>query len=128
MSEHLHTVPLGFDSKHPGKTGIVSARSGVDYTPGIPEHVGRIDIERRDAPALTVVFRTGTCCRCLGYPDIEQPLMLDEPRNRPQPFLEQGMYIIQEIILEHDGCVAVNTLPDRGTCITIRLPCKERQA
>ena len=39
-----------------------------------------------------------------------------------------GMYIIQEIILEHGGCVAVNTLPDKGTRITIRLPREEQQA
>jgi two-component system NtrC family sensor kinase len=39
-----------------------------------------------------------------------------------------GMYIIQEIILEHGGCIAVNALHDRGTRITIRLPREERQA
>jgi len=38
------------------------------------------------------------------------------------------MYIIQEIILEHGGCIAVNTLPDGGTRITIRLPREDLQA
>jgi two-component system NtrC family sensor kinase len=39
-----------------------------------------------------------------------------------------GMYIIQEIILEHGGCIAVNTLPESGTRITIRLPREDRKA
>jgi len=39
-----------------------------------------------------------------------------------------GMYIIQEIIMEHGGCIAVSTLPGRGTRITIRLPREDRQA
>jgi signal transduction histidine kinase len=38
-----------------------------------------------------------------------------------------GMYIIQEIILEHDGCIAVNSLPGTGTRITIRLPREDLQ-
>jgi len=39
-----------------------------------------------------------------------------------------GMYIIQEIILEHGGCVAVSTPPGSGTRITIRLPREDRRA
>jgi len=39
-----------------------------------------------------------------------------------------GMYIIQEIILEHGGCIAVNTPPGGGTRVTIRLPREDLQA
>jgi signal transduction histidine kinase len=39
-----------------------------------------------------------------------------------------GMYIIQEIILEHGGCIAVDTPPGGGTRVTIRLPREDLQA
>ncbi len=36
-----------------------------------------------------------------------------------------GLYIIQEIIRENDGCIAVVSRPGRGTRIILRLPCHE---
>jgi signal transduction histidine kinase len=38
-----------------------------------------------------------------------------------------GMYIIQEIILEHGGCIALSSPPGRGTHVIIRLPREARQ-
>jgi signal transduction histidine kinase len=35
-----------------------------------------------------------------------------------------GLYIVHEIIEEHDGCVAVSSEPDKGTAFLIRLPVK----
>lgn len=37
-----------------------------------------------------------------------------------------GLYITQEIVREHDGCIAVFTPPEKGTCIILRLPCQEK--
>ena len=34
-----------------------------------------------------------------------------------------GLYIIQEIIQEHNGCIAVSSHPSKGTQIILRLPC-----
>lgn len=34
-----------------------------------------------------------------------------------------GLYIVQEIIQEHDGCIAINSRPQQGTQIYLRLPC-----
>jgi len=34
-----------------------------------------------------------------------------------------GLYIVQEIIREHNGCIAVFALPSEGTRIILRLPC-----
>ncbi len=34
-----------------------------------------------------------------------------------------GLYIVQEIITEHNGCIAVTSDPDEGTRIILRLPC-----
>ncbi|MGW8228964.1 MAG: sensor histidine kinase [Gammaproteobacteria bacterium] len=34
-----------------------------------------------------------------------------------------GLYIIQEIIQEHNGCIAVSAHPSKGTQIILRLPC-----
>jgi len=34
-----------------------------------------------------------------------------------------GLYIVQEIIREHNGCIAVSSYPSMGTQIILRLPC-----
>jgi signal transduction histidine kinase len=34
-----------------------------------------------------------------------------------------GLYIVQEIIQEHDGCIAISSQPQQGTRIYLRLPC-----
>ncbi len=34
-----------------------------------------------------------------------------------------GLYIVQEIVQELDGCIAVDSTPGRGTCFEIALPC-----
>jgi two-component system, NtrC family, sensor kinase len=36
-----------------------------------------------------------------------------------------GLFIVHEIIEEHDGCIAVDSEPGRGTTFLIRLPLKE---
>jgi len=36
-----------------------------------------------------------------------------------------GLYIVEEIINEHGGCIAVDSTPGKGTCFLIRLPFKE---
>ncbi len=33
-----------------------------------------------------------------------------------------GLYIVHEIIEEHDGCIAVDSEPGKGTTFLIRLP------
>ena len=37
-----------------------------------------------------------------------------------------GLFIVHEIIEEHDGCIAVNSEPGKGTAFLIRLPVKEK--
>lgn len=34
-----------------------------------------------------------------------------------------GLYIVQEIIQEHDGCIAIASQPGQGTRVVLRLPC-----
>lgn len=34
-----------------------------------------------------------------------------------------GLYLVQEIIQEHDGCIAICSKPQQGTRIFLRLPC-----
>jgi len=36
-----------------------------------------------------------------------------------------GLFIVHEIVEEHDGCIAVDSAPGRGTTFLIRLPVKE---
>ena len=35
-----------------------------------------------------------------------------------------GLFIVHEIIEEHDGCIAVDSEPGKGTTFLIRLPVK----
>jgi two-component system NtrC family sensor kinase len=37
-----------------------------------------------------------------------------------------GLFIVHEIIEEHDGCIAVDSEPGKGTAFLIRLPLKEK--
>jgi two-component system, NtrC family, sensor kinase len=37
-----------------------------------------------------------------------------------------GLFIVHEIIEEHDGCIAVDSEPGKGTAFLIRLPVKEK--
>jgi signal transduction histidine kinase len=37
-----------------------------------------------------------------------------------------GLFIVHEIIEEHDGCIAVDSEPGKGTAFLIRLPMKEK--
>ena len=36
-----------------------------------------------------------------------------------------GLYIVEEIVNEHGGCIAVDSTVGKGTCFLIRLPLKE---
>lgn len=38
-----------------------------------------------------------------------------------------GLFIVHEIIEEHDGCIAVDSAPEQGTAFLIRLPFKENE-
>jgi signal transduction histidine kinase len=38
-----------------------------------------------------------------------------------------GLFIVHEIIEEHDGCIAVDSEPGKGTSFLIRLPVKEQE-
>jgi signal transduction histidine kinase len=38
-----------------------------------------------------------------------------------------GLFIVHEIIEEHDGCIAVDSGPDKGTAFLIRLPIAEKE-
>ena len=39
-----------------------------------------------------------------------------------------GLYIVQEIMQEHDGCIAIASRPQQGTRIFLRLPCAGGEA
>lgn len=38
-----------------------------------------------------------------------------------------GLYIVQEIVQEHDGCIAIASQPGQGTRVVVRLPCTGKQ-
>ena len=36
-----------------------------------------------------------------------------------------GLYIVQEIVREHDGCLAIHSQPGKGTQVIVLLPAEE---
>jgi two-component system NtrC family sensor kinase len=38
-----------------------------------------------------------------------------------------GLFVVYEIIEEHDGCISVQSAPDKGTTFCIRLPQENRE-
>ncbi len=39
-----------------------------------------------------------------------------------------GLYIVQEIIQEHEGCIGISSQPQQGTTLYLRLPCSGGEA
>jgi signal transduction histidine kinase len=46
--------------------------------------------------------------------------------REPRAGMGLGLYIVQEIVREHDGCIAAGPAPGRGTRFWLRLPCADQ--
>lgn len=64
-----------------------------------------------------------------GIPAEEMPHVFEPffTRREPGQGMGLGLYIVQEIIMEHDGCIAISSQPQQGTQIFLRLPCAGEQ-
>lgn len=43
----------------------------------------------------------------------------------PRQGMGLGLYLVQEIIREHDGCIAIMSQAGQGTSVILRLPCRD---
>ena len=61
-----------------------------------------------------------------GIPADVMPHIFDPfyTTREPGKGMGLGLYIVQEIIREHNGCIAVSASPSKGTQIILRLPCE----
>ncbi|MDH5785037.1 MAG: ATP-binding protein [Chromatiales bacterium] len=60
-----------------------------------------------------------------GIPTEELPHVFEPfySRREAGQGMGLGLYIVQEIMQEHDGCIAISSTPGEGTTIFLRLPC-----
>jgi len=73
-----------------------------------------VDIEIRD---------TGEGIRVDLLPKVFDPFFTTKDVGKGSGL---GLFIVHEIIEEHDGCIAVDSEPGKGTTFLIRLPVKEK--
>lgn len=78
-----------------------------------PIKTDTIDIEIRD---------TGSGISLEVLPKIFDPFFTTKDVGKGSGL---GLYIVQEIVHEHDGCIGVCSEPGKGTTFVIRLPIKE---
>jgi len=43
-------------------------------------------------------------------------------KSEPGRGIGLGLFIVQEIVREHDGCIAITSQPDKGTQVIVLLP------
>lgn len=62
-----------------------------------------------------------------GIPAEQLPKVFDPffTTGEPGHGVGLGLYIVQEIVSEHDGCLAISSRPGKGTQVIILLPCRE---
>jgi two-component system NtrC family sensor kinase len=79
-------------------------------------------IQATDSPFIEIVVEDNGP----GIPADVLPHIFDPfyTTREPGKGMGLGLYIVQEIIREHNGCIAVSALPTKGTRIILRLPCE----
>lgn len=108
-----------------GVTVHVSASPCGEPMPPLPvdtEIVGDPNCHLRNNKQATQIMLEDNGC---GIPVEEMPHIFEPffTRREPGQGMGLGLYIVQEIIQEHDGCIAISSRPPRGTTIYLRMPC-----
>jgi len=106
-----------FNWKIEGKTGMCDyPRYQGKCTGKCPSNEDTVDIEIRD---------TGEGIRPEVLPKIFDPFFTTKDVGKGSGL---GLFIVQEIIEEHDGCIGVDSEVGKGTCFLIRLPIRRDDA
>lgn len=86
------------------------------------EVVGEPNCHLRDSEQATqiIIEDNGSGIAAEEIPHVFEPFFT---RREPGQGMGLGLYIVQEIIQEHDGCIAISSQPRHGTQIFLRLPC-----
>lgn len=113
-----------------GVTVRVSASPCSEPTLSLPsgaEVIGEPDCHLRNSEQATqiLVEDNGSGIPAEEMPHVFEPFFT---RREPGQGMGLGLYIVQEIIMEHDGCIAISSRPQQGTQIFLRLPCIGTQA
>lgn len=95
---------------------------GLSSLPSGAEVVGEPNCHLRDNELATQILVEDDGC---GISAEEMPHVFEPfyTLREPGHGMGLGLYIVQEIIQEHDGCIAISSQPQRGTQIYLRLPC-----
>lgn len=113
-----------------GETGTLSIRAVQHLHPGpsseeeagiynFPKYGGKCDV---DTDSVDIeISDTGPGIPQHVLPKIFDPFFSTKDVGKGSGL---GLFIVHEIIEEHDGCIAVDSEPGRGTTFLIRLPVK----
>ncbi|MEB4593322.1 HAMP domain-containing sensor histidine kinase [Candidatus Thiothrix sp. Deng01] len=83
--------------------------------------VGELGCRLRAQPPMTeiVIDDNGPGIPAETLPRVFEPFYTT---REPGHGMGLGLYIVQEIIQEHDGCIAIASQPGQGTQVVVRLP------
>jgi two-component system NtrC family sensor kinase len=96
----------------------------MDDLPESAEVLGNLDyIKAQDKLFTEIILQDNGP----GIPREALPHIFDPfyTTREPGKGMGLGLYIVQEIITEHNGCIAVTSEPSKGARIILRLPCGE---
>ncbi len=90
--------------------------------PNGAEVVGEPNCQLREREQATQILVEDNGCGISAeeIPHVFEPFFT---RREPGQGMGLGLYIVQEIIQEHDGCIAISSQAQQGTQIYLRLPC-----
>ncbi len=113
-----------------GETGTLAIRAAHHLHPGpsreeeasiynFPKYRGKCDV---DSDSVDIeISDTGPGIPSQIIPKVFDPFFTTKDVGKGAGL---GLFIVHEIIEEHDGCIAVDSDPGRGTSFLIRLPVK----
>lgn len=109
----------------PGRMGqVISNLIGNAITYGDPDPPIRVCVDGGDDEMVVKVSNHGAPIPADVLPVLFEPFRRGVPGDRSPRGLGLGLYIVQQVVLAHDGTVDVASTAQEGTTFTVRLPRK----
>jgi signal transduction histidine kinase len=107
----------------PGRMGqVISNLVGNAITYGAPDTPVRVSVDGTGDEMVLSVSNHGPPIPDDVMPILFEPFRRGVPQDRSPRGLGLGLYIVQQIVLAHDGTINVASTDPEGTTFTVRLP------
>jgi signal transduction histidine kinase len=107
----------------PGRMAqVLSNLLGNALTYGDPDEPVQVSVDGTGDEMVLRVKNQGPPIRAELLPVLFEPFRTGAPESRSQHGLGLGLYIVQQIVLAHQGTVDVASTAHEGTTFTVRLP------